>query len=269
MGFRRPTTRTERPLNLLNSIRQYAFNPYVYVGLAGLAAVTAVVYVVFNLWLMPSFTRHEVSVSVPDVINLGEEDAVASLEEAGLSAEPVILRKPNLPKDVVIDQNPPPFAEVKPGRRVYLTINTGDTTTVVVPRVESYGIRQARNMLMQADLVVGEVLPDSIPSVYEDIITRQDPAPGERVAPGTMVSLLYGTGLGSNNVAVPDVTGLPPEDAKAMLIGMRLRSIVVDEAPEDDLVLVVSQAPSAGTSVKEGYEIRLFLRNREEAPSGQ
>lgn len=249
-------------LNVLKSIRHYATNPYLYVGLAGLGAISAVIYLVFNLWLMPSFTRHEVSVSVPDVIDLSEEEAAAELDEAGLRTESIILRKPNLPRDVVIDQNPPPFADVKPGRRVYLTINTGDTTTVVVPKVESYGIRQARNMLMQADLIVGDVLPDSIPSVYEDIITSQTPLPGSRVAPGTTVNLLYGTGLGAENVSVPDVTGLPPESARRTLLNLRLRSIVVDDPPEGDLVVVVSQAPAAGTSVKEGYEVRLFLRER-------
>lgn len=256
-------------MNVLKSIRQYVTNPYLYAGLAGLAAVSAVLYLVFNLWLMPSFTRHDVSISVPDVIDLNEDEAMAELEEAGLRAESVILRKPNLPRDVVIDQTPPPHAEVKPGRRVYLTINTGDTTTVVVPRVESYGIRQARNMLMQSDLVVGEVLPDSIPSVYEDIITSQNPEPGDRVAPGTTVNLLYGTGLGANNVAVPDVTGLPPDQAREALLALRLRSIVVDEPPEGDLVVVISQAPAAGTSVKEGYEIRLFLRERDQANNSQ
>jgi beta-lactam-binding protein with PASTA domain len=256
-------------LNVLKSIRQYATNPYLYVGLIGLGAISAVVYLVFNLWLMPSFTRHEVSISVPDVIDLSEEEAAAELGEAGLRTESVILRKPNLPKDVVIDQNPPPFAEVKPGRRVYLTINTGDTTTVVVPRVESYGIRQARNMLMQADLIVGEVLPDSIPSVYEDIITSQSPLPGERVSPGTTVNLLYGTGLGTANVSVPDVTGLPPDTAREALLDLRLRSIVVDDPPEEDLVVVISQAPAPGTSVKEGYEVRLFLRDRSRTTDDQ
>lgn len=247
-------------MKLIQTIQRILTNPWFWLGILGLGGITTVLYVVFDSVLMPSYTRHEVAVQVPDVMTLPSDEAVDALEEAGLRAEEVILRKPNLPRDVVIDQNPPPLAQVKPGRRVYLTINTGDTTTVVVPRVESYGIRQARNMLMQADLVVGDVQPDSIPSVYQDIVTSQDPPAGERVPPGTVVSLLYGTGLGQESVIVPDVTGLPPEQARSALLAMRLRSIVVDSAPEgDELVVVVSQAPPPGTSVKEGYEIRLFL----------
>ncbi len=250
-------------MKLLTTIRATVSNPWLWVGLLGLAGISGVLYLVFNSFLMPAFTRHDVSVQVPDVMSLTMEEASDSLLAAGLRAEEVVLRKPNLPRDVVIDQNPPPLSQVKPGRRVYLTINTGDTTTVVVPRVVSYGIRQARNMLMQADMVVGSVLPDSIPSVYVDIITSQYPAPGERVEPGTTVNLLYGRGLGADNVSVPDVTGLPPDDAARALLDLRLRSIIVDSPPEDqNFAVVLSQAPAAGTSVKEGYEIRLFLRER-------
>ena len=255
-------------MKILSFIRDTLTNPYVWIGLIGLTGVSAVLYVVVDNVVMPSFTRYEVSVQVPDVMSLPSEKADSLLSEAGLRMEEVILHKPNLPRDVVIDQNPPPLSQVKPGRRIYLTINTGDTTTVVVPRVESYGIRQARNMLMQSDLVVGDVLPDSIPSVYRDIVTLQTPSAGERVPPGTVVSLRYGTGLGQQDVRVPDVTGLSPEEAKSALLRVRLRSIVVDTPPEEEEdVMVISQAPPPGTSVKEGYEIRLFLRTEEQRKS--
>ncbi|MDA0875239.1 MAG: PASTA domain-containing protein [Bacteroidetes bacterium] len=254
-------------MKLPPSIHRALTNRYLWAGLLGLAGVTGILYVVLDSLIMPTFTRHGASVQVPDVMSLSMTEADSLLERAGLQAEEIILRKPNLPKDVVIDQNPPPMAQVKPGRRIYLTINTGDTTTVVVPRVVSYGIRQARNMLMQANLTVGQVRPDSIPSVYEDIVTRQTPRAGSRVAPGTVVSLLYGTGLGQESVIVPDVTGMAPTEARQALLAVSLRSIVVDSPSEGERQpTVVTQAPAAGTSVREGYEIRLFLQKEEDRP---
>jgi len=244
----------------LQLVREYLSNPYLWVGIGGLSILVAIVYFVFNSIMMPNYTRHDVSTEVPDVMNLSAEVADSVLASAGLRTELVVLRKPNLPLDVVIDQTPPPRAQVKPGRHIYLTVNTGDTTTVLVPRVETYGVRQARNMISQSDLVVGSVLPDSIPSVYEDIVTHQEPAAGERVPPGTVVNLLFGTGLGDEFVTVPDVTGLPVDEARAALLGLRLRSIVIGETAElDDLPIVLEQGPEAGASVKEGYEIRLRL----------
>lgn len=254
-------------LKLPFAVRQALSNRYLWAGLLGLAGVTGIVYIVFDSFVMPSVTRHGESTQVPDVMSMDLVEADSLLMEAGLQSEEIILRKPNLPMDVVIDQNPRPLSMVKPGRRVYLTINTGDTTTVVVPRVVSYGIRQARNMLMQSNLTVGSVQPDSIPSVYEDIVTKQRPPAGSRVAPGTVVSLLYGTGLGQKTVVIPDVTGMPPAEARQALLAVRLRSIVVDRPAEERReATVVSQAPTAGTSVREGYEIRLFLQKEEERP---
>lgn len=254
-------------LKLPYAVRQALSNRYLWAGLLGLAGITGILYVVFDSFIMPSVTRHGESTQVPDVMAMDLVVADSLLMEAGLQSEEIILRKPNLPMDVVIDQNPRPNSMVKPGRRVYLTINTGDTTTVVVPRVVSYGIRQARNMLMQSSLTVGSVRPDSIPSVYEDIVTKQSPPAGSRVAPGTVVSLLYGTGLGQETVTVPDVTGMTPAEARQALLQVRLRSIVVDRPAEGQRdAAVIRQAPAAGTSVREGYEIRLFLQGDQEEP---
>jgi len=80
------------------------------------------------------------------------------------------------------------------------------------------------------------------------------------VAPGTTVHLLFGTGLGATNVLVPDVSGMHPDDARILLLDMRLRSIVIDDT-RDDSLRIVTQSPAAGTSVREGYEVRLFLRD--------
>ena len=92
-------------MNILSSIRDTLTNPYLWIGLIGLTGVSAVLYVVVDNVVMPSFTRYEVSVQVPDVMSLPSEQADSLLSEAGLRMEEVILRKPNLPRDVVIDQN--------------------------------------------------------------------------------------------------------------------------------------------------------------------
>lgn len=210
---------------------------------------------------MPSYTRHAETVSVPIVVNFSFEDATALLHESGLRSEKVTLRKPNLPRDIVIDQNPGPEAVVKPGRRIYLTINAGDTTMVLVPNVEAFSIREARSRIAIAGLLIKEVLPDSIPSPYANTITGQSPVAGASIPAGTEITLWYGTGLGNILVAVPDVTGMTVSDARERLLGLRLRSVVVGAGAEPvALMRVVEQGTVPGTSVREGFEIRLRLR---------
>jgi len=247
-------------LRLYKLFREYLSNPFVWVGLGSLVLVAGLLYVTFNYWIMPGYTRHGLTVEVPDVMNFSSEEATNSLELAGLRAELIILRKPNLPRNVVIDQRPRPLSLVKPGRNVYVTVNSGDTTTVLVPRVVDYGIRQASNMLALNDLVIGEIRPDSIPSPYKDIITEQSPEAGSRVSPGTLVDLRYGTGLGDEMVSVPDVTNMSVKSARKFLLDRRLRSVVVGVSEEEvGEPLVLRQGTDPGVSVPEGFEIRLYL----------
>jgi len=109
-----------------------------------------------------------------------------------------------------------------------------------------------------AGLVVRSEEPDPIPSPYENTVTKQRPEAGERVDQGSAVTLWYSTGLGSEFVEVPDVVGLPARLAAEALLELRLRSVVVDAAEQDSLVVRQSRPP--GTRVREGFEIRLFVR---------
>jgi eukaryotic-like serine/threonine-protein kinase len=204
---------------------------------------------------MPLYTRHGIAIPVPDVMSQSFDTAALAVTEAGLIAEEVVLRKPNLPRNVVIDQNPKAGWTVKPGRRIYLTVNSGDTTTVIVPKVEALSVREATNRIAIHGLVVADVQPDSIPSLHANTVTKQVPEEGKRVDPGTPVSLWYSTGLGQQSVLVPTVVGMKADSASVFLLSLRLRSVLIGAASKDRIVS--RQSPEPGTSVREGSEIRL------------
>jgi len=263
----KPTTDSaaKKASRIAGLIRHYFSNPYLWVGLVILALFLGTIYAAFNSWIMPSFTRHAESITVPSVVSLPFEEAADLLTESGLLSEQVILRKPNLPRNIVIDQNPPPEAQVKPGRRIYLTINAGDTTTVLVPNVDSFPIREARSRITVHGLTIKAVLPDSIPSPHANTVTRQLPMAGTSVPSGTEVTLWYGTGLGELDVLVPNVTGITVSEAREKLLKLNLRSVVVGQAEGPiGLSKVVEQGTPEGTSVKEGFEIRLRLARQQD-----
>lgn len=245
---------------MLKRLYNHIRNPYLLAGIAGLLLVGAIIYVMVSFWIMPAYTQHGVTVTVPDLRGGTAEEASSRLERFELSAEFIQLRKPNMPKGVVIDQSPTPQSRVKPGRRIYLTVNTGDTTTVVVPNIEALPVREAQNQLMTNDLLVGMVQPDSIPSAHANTITRQEPEAGMRVAARTPVNLWFSTGLGERVVTVPDVTGLIAAEATQRLLDERLRSVVLDHIAADGVEPVIArQSPPAGTQVREGFEVRLHI----------
>ena len=242
---------------------------------AGVVLITlAGLYLLFNWWVMPSYTRHDVAISVPRATNYSFGKAEELLEQHGLRVERQRAQRfnPNIPRGEVMDQNPPPKALVKPGRRVYLTVNVGQTPTVRMPDLSGISVREAQNRLTALGLSPGAVQPDSIPAPYPNTITNQEPAPSDSIDKGSTVDLWYSQGLGEAVATVPDVTGLTIASARDTLLGRRLRAVVVG-APSDsaysDSLRVGAQSRSAGTTVREGVEIRLFTRpeSHSSAPS--
>ncbi len=241
-------------------------NPFLWRGLAGLLMLAFLLYLLVDRWLMPTYTRHGVVQYVPDVRQLPFDQAARILEAQGLQAARVPARRfrPDLPVEIVLDQTPPPQAAVKPGRRIYLTVNAGRNPLVTVPSVIGMSLREAVNRLTALGLRADDLRPDTIPSPYARTVTRQHPAPGDSVVEGSRVTLWYSTGLGERYVTVPDVTGLTVAEAQRILLAHRLRAVVVEprestETTSNTTRLVVRQSRAPGSQVREGFEIRLFV----------
>jgi len=254
-----------RTKTLLN--RSYAYtrallrNRYAWGGLGILLVLVFTGYLLFNYLIMPAYTRYDVTVRVPDVRNRPFEEARQILTRQGLNVgQPEQRFNANYQPNVVLDQNPHPDASVKPGRLVYVTINTGSIPTVTVPRVEGLSLREARNRLLADGLEIEAEQPDSIPSPYSNTVTRQRPAAGTTVPRGSGITLWYSRGLGDRFVVVPDVTGMGVTEARQTLLRSNLRSVVLDldESLGDPVILRQSREP--GTHVREGFEIRLFTK---------
>ena len=238
-----------------------AKNPYFWGGLGALIVVLFLGYAFVNGLMMPLFTRHDVTVEVPSVVEMTFEEAQQALARQDLQAERVVERfNPDLPRDVIVDQDPQPGDAVKPGRRVYLTVNTGEVPRVVVPAIEQLSLREAENRLQALGLTLKASRPDTIPSPHSNTVTRVEPAPGTSVERGSSVTLWYSTGPGDRYVAVPDVTGLTPQEAEETLLNRKLRSVVVGSTGDGlGEPQIRRQSPEPGTRMREGSEIRLFL----------
>lgn len=273
----------------LDWLRALWRNRYFWGGLAVLVAIGLGIYVYVNSSVMPSYTRHDVSIRVPNVENRPFEEAEKLIQERDLDVERQEGRyNPNVERGLVVDQNPLPDSEVKPGRRVYLTVNAGEVPRVQIPDLTGMSVREARNRLSSLGLEDGAVIEDPVPSPYANTITKQNPSPGDSIRQGQTVDLWYSTGLGDETVEVPNVVGYPIPEARRTLLGQNLRAVVVDanvaqgeneatgdRVPENDLY-VRRQGRSPGDGVRAGTEIRLFTtqdaseatRLREEAGAG-
>jgi eukaryotic-like serine/threonine-protein kinase len=243
-------------------------NKFFWIGLAFLALVGLGLYLVFNNMLLPSYTRQGITVTVPDVRNKSYEEAARTLAAHDLEVERVVERfNPRLARDIVYEQTPSPNATVKPGRHVFVTVNSGQALMVKVPRVQDLSLREAENRLKAVGLNVEDLLPDTIPSPYPNTITRQNPTPGDSLPQGAGVRLWYSTGLGQTYVQVPDLTGLSVREARQQLLDLKLRPVVVGEAEEQaelDEQEVRRQSREPGSEIRAGSEVRIFTEEAEE-----
>lgn len=261
--------------SLLDWLRTLVRNMYFWGGLAALLLLAVLAYVLVDAVIMPSYTRHGVSVQMPNVQNQPFSEAKQALQAKNLRVNRQAGRyNPNVPRDIVVDQNPPPTASVKPGRRVYLTVNAGEARMVTLPDLSGTSLREARNRLTTLGLTVDTVQADSIPSPYPNTVTRQQPAPGDSLRAGKGVALWYSQGLGTERVRVPDLRGLPMDAAQRRLLRQKLRWVVVDTSsitvrPDSERTpiatdtiqqqrFVRNQGRAPGEAVRAGTEVRLY-----------
>lgn len=254
-------------------LRALGTNLYFWGGIVVLLAIGFGAYLVVDAVIMPSYTRHDVSTRVPNVENRPFEEAASLLRERDLQVERQVGRyNPNVDTGIVVDQTPLPSSKVKPGRRVYLTVNAGEVPIVRIPDLTGMSVREAKNRVSSAGLDVDTVREDPVPSPYANTVTKQAPSPGDSVKQGNAVTLWYSTGLGETQVAVPNVVGYTVAVARDSLLRQNLRAVVVDtsltpsfqgaeaedEGAAETEIYVRRQGNAPGSSVRAGTEIRLF-----------
>lgn len=249
-------------ITLYDRLRRLLANTYFWAGALFLLVIGAACYFLFDNVLMPAYTRYDAVLQVPDVTGTELEEAREMLAAHGLTLGEGQQRfDQTRPLNEILDQTPLPFASVKPGRTIYVTVNAGVVPRITVPRVLGLSLKQAGHRLKAAGLHVDSEWPDPLPYLHANAITKQEPAPGTVVQQGEGVHLWYGTGLGDNMVQVPDVTGLPPDEAQQVLERKRLRSVVLHcgaEETDPGKLTVMRQDKPVGTSANEGSEIRLY-----------
>ena len=93
----------------------------------------------------------------------------------------------------------------------------------------------------------------------EGTVIGQDPGPGSELLRGDAVTIIVSTGAGS--VLVPSVEGQPRDAATATLTGRGLDVNIVEQGTEDegDDDRVLDQAPGAGTRVRQGDTVTIFV----------
>ncbi len=201
-------------------------------------------------------TGYGKSEKVPSVVGQHIIAAQKILEESGFE---VVLQDSvyvdSIAKQAVIKQSPEADAVVKTGRTIYLTINRTIPPQVEMPDLTGFSIRSAEMYLQSLGLKLGFVTyrPDiARNAVLEQLWNGMPIKPGTKIAIGSQIGFVLGSGVGGEEAEVPDLIGLTLGEAKAYLTTLNINlgsvlavGIVVDSAA----AFVIKQNPPLYTEI--------------------
>lgn len=205
---------------------------------------------------------------VPPLIGQTLENAQILIANAGLEVGTISERPDaDFAEGVVVEQSPSQGVAVGSGTPINLVVSTGPEL-VTVPNVVDMTERDATAALQELGLKV-TVNDEFSSEVAEGLVISTDPVAGTEAESGDTVLLVVS--MGPRPVQVPNLTGLTPQQAEAILTDLGLvmnvsasTQPVVDPAQDG---LVVSQFPSVNTTVFPGDVVTVTLGKFEPPPT--
>jgi len=208
--------------------------------------VITVLLIFLVLLSLRIYTRHGQALAVPDVSGMTEETFAKVFSKAHLQYKVIdSTYNPGIIPGGVVDQIPDPGHKVKRGRMVYLTINTKAPEQVSVPKLTDISYRQAVAQLESAGLLPGKLIYE--PSEFQNLVLKarlngRDISEGEKVAKGTIIDLVLGSGENAGTSILPDLRGMPLSEA---IIVLTNNSLNIGTVYYDNTIVTADDSTSA------------------------
>jgi eukaryotic-like serine/threonine-protein kinase len=212
-----------------------------FVLLAVVAFVTGLV--LFNGLVMPQLIHGRGEVRVPDLARLGEDQAEQALRDAGLRLSHAGERfDPEVPRGLVLQQDPPAQTPVRAGRRVTVIVSLGEEFSAVPPLFGA-SLRGARVLIERSGLSVGAVTRAPSQDVGDGLVAATDP-PAESVLPrDAPVALLVSTGPAAEAYVMPELLGRDLTVARRQLEAFGFRVLSPEGAGSRGMIVLQQPAP--------------------------
>ena len=199
---------------------------------------------------------HEVD--VPTVVGLPQAEAQRRLETAGFVVRFGEGRYTMAePEGIVLRIQPPQGTTLEEGDRVTLIVSLGPPP-VDVPDLVGMTVEQAKTVLKDAKLRLGDIERDFNQNFPADQIFRQSAGEGEQAPQGSAIDVVVSDG--PSPVNVPGLTGKSEEQATSLLQTAGFH-VEIDEKYSDEVEAgdVISQSPAKGTKLQPGQTVTIVV----------
>jgi len=220
-----------------------------------------VVYILFNDFIMPVYTRHGQSIEVPNLIEMTYEGARTLLEQNDLE----IVEKAKKFDDrfragIVISQNPKSYDVVKKKRRIYVIVSKGEPT-IEMPRLIGSSEKNAVFEIERLGMKLRYIRREHSDHYHDGVVLNQSIPIGREVRTGQSIDLIVSMGKPPDEYVVPNLIGRSLKNAKMELLKSGLALGNVSYQIQNDLLpeTVIAQSKEAETEVTQGDTISLLI----------
>jgi len=259
---------------MLKKILNFLKSKVFLLNFGGAIIFFLLIFIVLN-FALKVFTNHGESVTVPTVLGMQTEDAIALIEENGFEYEIVdTVFDDKYDKGAVVQQNPEPESLVKDGRRIYLIVNSQQDELISMPQLVGFSIKQVNSMMEAYGLTVGNLR--YVPDIAVNVVIRQmyegdEINPGTKIKKGSAIDFVLGLGISDATTTVPSLIGLTYKDASNTLLDLFLNTgaVIYDNTVKtrNDSIKakVYRQSPVSSTinEVNLGYNVDIWLTRDE------
>jgi beta-lactam-binding protein with PASTA domain/predicted Ser/Thr protein kinase len=194
--------------------------------------------------------------SVPGTAGISEEDAIATLEDAGFEAKVKKVASEDVDAGLVIHSDPSGGTTATLGSTVTLTVSKGPKPAkvpVLVGKQRPVAVQEIRARGLVPEVSEAE---DSAPAGE---VIRQSPSAGSTLSPGSAVAIVVSEG--EREITVPDLVGKERADAVQRLREADLTPSVQERETEfpDEQGRVITQFPPAGSEVEPRTSVTLVV----------
>jgi len=231
--------------------------PLFVLGVVGLILALAVGG--FLLFRLVSNGADGELVTVPQLSGLGEDDALAVLQDLDLKFNRSLQPSADFAAGLVIETDPPALSQVEAGSFVTVIISTG-AQQFPMPNLEGMSLQDAQELLAANGLLTGTIT-ETADETEAGTVIQQDPRPGNDVPPGVEVNLVVSTG--PDAVVIPPLMNLAEANARFQLASAGVDPDLIISVKEfsDEILegFVISSEPPAGTLLPKGQPITLTV----------
>jgi len=211
--------------------------------------------------VMPLYVQLGDEVDLPDVIEMSVTEAQSLLIEQGFQ---VVIRDSlydaNHPAGVVIEQNPYPYAVVKEGRRVYLTVSIGEKP-IIMPNLFGVSPREAELILNTHELKLGLKNYFYSERYHEGTVMGQSYPQGQEIKSGSKIDIIISLGQVNVEAIVPDLIGKSLHEARERLRAVELKIAEIEWEERDNILpeTIIAQSLVAGQKFSPDETISLVV----------